>query len=203
MDGNGSTPLRTACINLRLEAVRDLLDIGADEKLVGDLSSENADAFVKKTDDGNSTAGASNIATGGARAESIARVVAMLAAAPADRAWGRRGWLAVLRSRHTAQVAATTAAAFTDGTSRNSSSDSGSGELPVTTRKRSCSAVEDNTAAAVHGEGKARRGGGGGGRGGSAASSASLAGGQDLSEVLKMVTSLEDEGVFRKIVLFL
>ena len=208
VDGNGSTPLRTACVNLRLEAVRDLLDIGADEKLVGDLSSEGA--FVKKIHRSSSSSSSSSDAgssttttTTVTRAESIARVVAMLASAPADRAWGRRGWLAVLRSRHAAEAeaAARSAAAF-DGNSRNCSS---IGALPAS-RKRSCSDVEEeNTAAAAHGVGKAHcccaRGAGRSGSGGSTASSACR---QDSSTtLLEMVASLEDEGVFRRIVLFL
>lgn len=200
VDANGSTPLRTACVNLRLEAVRDLLDIGADERLVGDLSSEGA--FAKKTNNGD-TAGSSTPAPG-ARAESIARVMAMLAAAPADRAWGRRGWLAVLRSRRAA-AAGTVAAAF-DSNSRNSSGGGGgggSGVLPVS-RKRSCSSVEDNTAVATtHGVGKMHRGCSGVGGSASAASTASPAGGQELSALVETVASLEDESVFRKIVLFL
>lgn len=197
VDGNGSTPLYTACVNLRLEAVRDLLDIGADEKLAGDLSSE--DAFAKKMDNVD-TAGASTPAAG-TRTESIDRVLAMLATARADRAWGRRGWLAVVRSRRAA------AAAF-DSNSRNSSSSrsgggsgGGSGALPVS-RKRSSSDMEDSTAAAVHDIGKAHRGGGEGGSS-PGAPVASPAGGQDLSALLEMVASLEDEGVFRRIVLFL
>lgn len=205
VDGKGSTPLRTACVNLRLEAVRDLLDIGADEKLVGDLSSE--DAFVKVMDNGD-TATASTLTTG-TSAESIAHVLSMLAMAPADRAWDRRGWLTLLRSGR--------AAAAFDGNSRNSSSissgsvgggsgSSGSGgsRAPPISRKRPCSDLEDNDAADAHGVGKMSRCFAGTEmRGGPAASKTSSASGQDLSVLLKMVTSLEDEGVFRRIVLFL
>lgn len=212
VDGSGSTPLHTACVNLRLEAVRDLLDIGADEKLVGDLFSE--DAFVRTgKDHGSDTAGATPTtpaaATGGGtrtRAESIARVLAMLATAPADRAWGRRGWAAVLRSRRAA-ARAVAAAAF-DGISRNPSNSGGSGgeALPVS-RKRLSSGVDDDTAAAIQSVGKAHRCAGVDGRvsvsAAPTAAAASSAGGRDLPGLLEMIISLEDEGVFRKVVLFL
>ena len=218
VDANGSTPLHTACVNLRLGAVRDLLDIGADETKVPDLLSSRASVFEKETggdnDDGGSTDTSSSPSTG-ARAESIARVVAMLARAPADRAWRRRGWLVVLRSRRAAAEALGSASRnsrdSSDSSSSSSSSSSehnggeGTGDLPRVSRKRASSDVEDSTAAAaIGGGGKARRSGGiGGGRRGSSASPISSVGGRDVGALVRTVTALEDESVFRRILIFL
>ncbi|CBN74092.1 ankyrin repeat protein [Ectocarpus siliculosus] len=61
LDAEGSTPLHTACVNLQDEAVRDLLDVGANEKLftlsIGD--------FVKTTPDNYGAGGASAAGGGG------------------------------------------------------------------------------------------------------------------------------------------
>ncbi|CAN0505083.1 unnamed protein product [Ectocarpus sp. 12 AP-2014] len=216
LDAEGSTPLHTACVNLQEEAVRDLLDVGANEKLftlsIGD--------FVKTTPDnygsGASAAGGSGGGGGGdtrGRTERISRIMAMLAAAPADRAWRRRGWLAVLRARATAARAAS----VLDSISRFYSSGSGGGgggggtggdeegyggSSRASSRKRA--SFDATTDAFVEGNGsKAGRltteGGGTAGGG----CEAREGGERGLAAVVNTATALEDERVFRRIVLYL
>lgn len=213
LDAEGSTPLHTACVNLQEEAVRDLLDVGANEKLftlsIGD--------FVKTTPDnygsGASAAGGSGGGGGGdtrGRTERISRIMAMLAAAPADRAWRRRGWLAVLRARATAARAAS----VLDSISRFYTSSSGGGggtggdeegyggSSGASSRKRA--SFDATTDAFVEGNGsKAGRfttEGGGTAGGGYAAGEGWERG---LAAVVNIATALEDERVFRRIVLYL
>lgn len=216
LDAEGSTPLHTACVNLQEEAVRDLLDVGANEQLftlsIGD--------FVKTTPSDHYGAGVSAAEGGGggggggttlSRTERIGRVMAMLAAAPADRAWRRRGWLAVLRARATAARAA----AVLDSISRfygGSSSSSGGGDEGgygnrVSSRKRASfdattdEFVEDNNGS------KACRftteGGTATGEDGGGCATSGVGGDRELAAVVKTATALEDEGVFRRIVLYL
>lgn len=90
-DAYGSTPLRTACMYLREDAVQGLLRMGADEKLVN-LSLESYVVQGASRDSLKDSAA-------GTRSERISRVMGMLAAAMADRAWRRRGWLIMLRAR--------------------------------------------------------------------------------------------------------
>ncbi|CAM9371273.1 unnamed protein product [Ectocarpus sp. 8 AP-2014] len=215
LDAEGSTPLHTACVNLQEEAVRDLLDVGADENLftlsIGD--------FVKTTPDNYGSGGAS--AAGGSggggsgdtrgRTERISRIMAMLAAAPADRAWRRRGWLAVLRARATAARAASVLDSISRFYSSSSSGGGGGtggdeegygGSSRASSRKRA--SFDATTDAFVEGNGsKAGRftteegGTAGGGR------AAGEGGERGLAAVVNTATALEDEGVFRRIVLYL
>ncbi|CAM9272983.1 unnamed protein product [Pylaiella littoralis] len=217
-DGKGWTPLRTACVNLREEAVRDLLDIGADETLVEDLlppSSEQLFAKTIRSSGGGGNAASTRTTTAGAtddsrRAESIARVRAMLAAAPADRAWRRRGWLAMLRTakNNRRAVLAVAAAGSGDDSPRRRSlkrmsapcdSEGDDGEA--------VSAAHSGTAAAAAAAAaKASRGGGGergSGAGAAARAAAAAGGGHGFAQLVETLTALEDENVFRRIALFL
>ncbi|CAB1120565.1 unnamed protein product [Ectocarpus sp. CCAP 1310/34] len=213
LDAEGSTPLHTACVNLQEEAVRDLLDVGANEKLftlsIGD--------FVKTTPDnygsGASAAGGRGGGAGGdtrGRTERISRIMAMLRAAPADRAWRRRGWLAVLRARATAARVPS----VLNGISRFYGSSSGGGggtggdeegycgRSRASSRKRASFNATTNTFVEGNGSkaGRFTTEGGGTVGGGCAAG----AGGErGLAAVVNTATALEDERVFRRIVLYL
>ncbi|CAM9123613.1 unnamed protein product [Hapterophycus canaliculatus] len=227
VDNTGSTPLRTACVRLREHAVRDLLEIGADEQLVGDLSLED---FVQNVQGGSKNGGGisgdlaaatSGADASGSRAESIARVRAMLASAPANRAWRRRGWLAILRTRANARRAS----AAHDGDSRNFDSTrtsarhscscgggAGGGVVGRPSRKRSlCSCLGDGTEVVDRTPScKARHACKGGGvaagaaaaGGGAGSMLGSSEGGKDQG-MATAVIALADEEVFRRIVLFL
>lgn len=99
LDASGSTPLRTACVHLREQSVRDLLQMGANEKLFS-LSSDSFSASESVVDSAATpTTAASTTPPTTSRSERIGRVMTMLAAAPANRAWRCRGWLVLLRAR--------------------------------------------------------------------------------------------------------
>lgn len=225
VDDAGATPLRTACVRLREQAVLDLLEIGADEQLVGDLShGDFAPRDGGKNSDGDGSgvgsdpASAATTSLGGGtdasgdRADSIARVLAMLASASADRAWRRRGWLAVLRARATA---------VRDGASRDSrnsvSADTrsrycmgsaGGRVVRRSSRKRRSPCLgDDGEVVDVAAACQARRGCD---RGGVAAVDAASALGssergkdQGMAAAVGMMTALADEEVFRRIMLYL
>ena len=92
-DASGHTPLRLACAYMREQAVADLLREGANEDLLVDLP----DSMVSKN-------GAALPTSNNRDVDAATRVMAMLAGAPAGRAWRRRGWLVLLR-RHTLEYA--------------------------------------------------------------------------------------------------
>ncbi|CAM9548569.1 unnamed protein product [Scytosiphon promiscuus] len=241
VDADGTTPLRAACIHLREEAVQDLLDIGADARLVGDLSPVN---FTRRGKDGCGSSGggghgsgATAAATAAAaaaissgmdvssnRAESIAHIKAMLASASADRAWRRRGWLAILRTRSSARRAlAVRDGNFTNSTSSSSSSSSrygggASGErVRRTSRKRrfprSVNRVDVDDGVTTH---NARRPQGRGELAAGIAAAAATAAAAEffcassaeqqdptMASTVGMITALTEEKVFRRIVLYL
>lgn len=89
-DGDGNTPLLKAADYPSVECVRVLLHWGAKED---HKNKKGADAahFVKSQ--GNPDADR----------EKVSAVLAMLARAPADRAWRRRGWLTMLYARRREQ----------------------------------------------------------------------------------------------------
>ncbi|CAM9157110.1 unnamed protein product [Ectocarpus sp. 4 AP-2014] len=211
LDAEGSTPLHTACVNLQEDAVRDLLDVGANEKLftlsIGD--------FVKTTPDnygsGASAAGGRGGGDTRGRTEIISRIMAMLAVAPADRAWRRRGWLAVLRARATAARAAS----VLDSISRfySSSSSGGGGGTGGDEEGHGCSSrascrkrasLDVTTDELVEGNGSKAGRFTTEGRGTAGGGCAAEEGGErGLAAVVNTATALEDERVFRRIVLYL
>ncbi|CAN0035215.1 unnamed protein product [Ectocarpus sp. 12 AP-2014] len=87
-DELNKTPLHTACINSSITGVELLLRWGADEKLTNDDGDTPADVIGDWPDVDND--------------EEIEvdnqRIRRMLARAPADRSWRRRGWLVLSRS---------------------------------------------------------------------------------------------------------
>ncbi|CAM9644452.1 unnamed protein product [Ectocarpus sp. 4 AP-2014] len=104
---DGDTPLHVACHCGWADAVRLLLRHGADEtarcdlgKTPGDVSRREALRAARRRRRGFRTADGGG---GGCRndfpAETAEAIRAALAAAPAGRAWRRRGWLAMLRAR--------------------------------------------------------------------------------------------------------
>ena len=84
----GKTPLHHACILSRVGAVELLLGWGADEKLTAELIGTAEDTLglweAEDVDD--------------QRKADDQRIRRMLARAPADRSWRRRGWLVLARS---------------------------------------------------------------------------------------------------------
>ncbi len=89
-DNTGKTPLHAACLSNRegIAAVVDLLlRWGADETAVDNEGRTPAERL-------------SGVPDGGSRSqEDVDRAQLLLARAPADRAWRRRGWLVMLRAR--------------------------------------------------------------------------------------------------------
>eukprot|EP00752_Nemacystus_decipiens_P002423 g2284.t1 len=82
---NERTPLHEACCASSVSAVEILLRRGADETLVDETGDRPAD-HVGKWGEGDEARKADN-----------QRIRHMLARAPADRSWGRRGWLVLAR----------------------------------------------------------------------------------------------------------
>lgn len=133
VDKAGSTPLQIACAYLREQAVSDLLSMGADEKIVD--PSAAGSSFDSKTHGRKGV----NAANGQHHANSVARVRAMLAAAPAERAWRRRGWLVTLRARMRCTQASTVDRQRSEQSSR-------ADELSDASRMDMCTIkVEDDT----------------------------------------------------------
>ncbi|CAM9878530.1 unnamed protein product [Ectocarpus fasciculatus] len=86
---NEGTPLHTACRRSSVAGVEILLRWGADEKLTDDGGNTPTDVIGASSENGNND-------------EEIEvdnqRIRQMLARAPADRSWRRRGWLVLSRS---------------------------------------------------------------------------------------------------------
>lgn len=90
----GETPLHGACKALRVSAVQQLLRFGADEGAVdrdGRTPSAMASDLLQSQ-------------CPGMFRDMLKIILQLLAAAPADKAWRRRGWLLMLRSRQQEQV---------------------------------------------------------------------------------------------------
>lgn len=84
---DGSTPLHLACTHLKLSAVRLLLRHDADETSLngaGETPSSVVASFQAELDRDE---------------ELVNRIMKVLAEAPAERAWRRRGWLVMTRTR--------------------------------------------------------------------------------------------------------
>ncbi|CAM9810930.1 unnamed protein product [Scytosiphon promiscuus] len=85
----GETPLHKACESLRVSAVQQLLLYGADQAAV-DAGGRTPAAL---------TAQLFQSQCPGMFRDMLQRILSLLATAPADRTWRRRGWLLMLRSR--------------------------------------------------------------------------------------------------------
>lgn len=85
----GETPLHKACKALRVTAVQQLLRFGANQAAV-DAGGRTPAAL---------TAQLFQSQCPGMFRDMLQRILGLLAMAPADRAWRRRGWLLMLRSR--------------------------------------------------------------------------------------------------------
>ncbi|CAM9571246.1 unnamed protein product [Laminaria digitata] len=201
VDASGATPLRVACVSLREKAIQDLLRMGADEKLVR-LSPDGGGGGGGGGDGGGGGGGGGGVE----RTERIARVMAMLAAAPRDRAWRRRGWLPLLLARVVAvcprrSLASMLVILWTGGGSGGGggggggghrSSSSCSNSSTNTSSSSSSSRTSSTSSNGNHGEKNASTAGGG--RGGRDAG---------LMEAVARTLLLDDDSVFRQIVTFL
>eukprot|EP00752_Nemacystus_decipiens_P012250 g10858.t1 len=90
----GETPLHGACRALRVSAVQQLLRFGADEGAVdrdGCTPSALASSLLQSQ-------------CPGMFRDMLKIILQLLAAAPADKVWRRRGWLVMLRSRQRGEV---------------------------------------------------------------------------------------------------
>ncbi|CAM9398725.1 unnamed protein product, partial [Hapterophycus canaliculatus] len=85
----GETPLHKACKALRVSAVQQLLRYGANQAAV-DVGGRTPAAL---------TAQLFQSQCPGMFRDMLQRILSLLATAPADRTWRRRGWLLMLRSR--------------------------------------------------------------------------------------------------------
>ena len=91
--GDGYTPLHDACYQSYVDCVEILLRWGADDKLT-DASRETAEDVVGEWERN----GEEEDAESEQRKADDERIRWMLARAPADRSWRRRGWLVMARS---------------------------------------------------------------------------------------------------------
>eukprot|EP00752_Nemacystus_decipiens_P010666 g9497.t1 len=95
-DKNGSTPLHAACKESYLRAVELLLRWGADETRANDLEDKPFD--MVGTWEADVTDWGYDRESNDERKADDQRIRQMLASAPADRSWRRRGWLVLCRS---------------------------------------------------------------------------------------------------------
>lgn len=176
---NGETPLHVACARLNVNAVKILLDFGADLTAVDDNGITLAEALgtsisPDSEDDGDTLA------------RKHERVRDMLARAPADRAWRRRSWLVMCRRRSISQqhgIGATSTRQSIEGLV-STPPDRGH-------RKKKAKTNEGDSVGV----------GGGCDRG--EASSASAEPHEEFEESMTAVFGLNEEGIFRTITSFL
>ena len=175
-DDEGRTPLHQACSRCwkGVDAMVDLLlRWGADETALDGLGDSPAELVF---DNMEYFRNATNLAT----PDEIERARLLLSRAPADRAWRRRGWLVMLRSRD--DKARST---------RSSDSDSGSGGGPCVQREgEGCKAAKTDAA-------------GGGGIHVRLGADGESGDAKALSGVVALLTEVEPECVFRTIVGYL
>ena len=183
-DNSGLTPLHHACRQESPDALVDLLiRWGADETAVSNCGVTPADVLADNRR---------------CSREQVERVRLLLARAPADRAWRRRCWLVVLRSRASkgsGQSHDGRGSSSSDAAGSNAVDGDGDGEP-----KRPSASGSDGSQGAEHGGGGQPCGddGGGGGGGGEVG-----ADGGDLSCLVALLVGLGVEGVFRTVVGFL
>ena len=173
-DTDESTPLHEACYHKPrgLEVtVSILLRWGADETAADKYGRTPADML-------NLASPFENVEPQGSQ-EDVERVHLLLARAPADRAWRRRGWLVMLRSRASKVEVA--------------SNDNGgcSNIAGIQERERRQIARTKIAAGVEHG------------MRGQASSSGGLGAGGELSDIVAVLLGLELDGLFRTVVSFL
>eukprot|EP00752_Nemacystus_decipiens_P014386 g12796.t1 len=184
-DEEENTPLHLACLERPrgLEMSVDLLlRWEADETTLNKSGQSPADVLSRNLD--------GNLPR--CSQEEVERVRLLLSRAPADRAWRRRSWLVMLRSR------AWQAAAASHGNDDNGGKSGGSSnvEAGIHDGGRRKIARMNGTLGAEHG-GQANGGGGAG------AESGGEANGLGLSGIVTLLVEVGLEGVFRTVVSFL
>eukprot|EP00752_Nemacystus_decipiens_P008061 g7205.t1 len=178
-DIDGNTPLHAACWGRRqgVEAAVDLLlRRGADETALTEDGHSPADMLDVDMNDDVDNPSTQN---------EIERTRLLLVRAPADRAWRRRGWLAVLRSR-----SKETRTTSPDGDSENEGGSSNWGRDTEGGRRK---------VARTHGSGGAERSV----HGKVGAGSGTEGKGEGWSGVVELLLGMEVDGVFRTVVGFL
>lgn len=182
----GTTPLHQACLGPRkgLEvAVKLLLQWGADKTVLDARKRTAADMIDSKLEDGEPECSQ----------EEVGRVRLLLSFGPsADKVWGRRSWLVMLRSRTTkAERAGDDGGSAPDG--GDDSGGAAESSQDITGRK----VPRDESAEDVERRTRVRVGGDGGDVAGAAG------GVEALSGVVWWLAGVEREDVFRAVVKFL
>lgn len=179
LGGTGETPLHVACSWLNVNAVKILLDFGTDLTAIDKHGNTLAEALgISFPPDGEDD--------GATLARKHERLRDMLARAPANRAWRRRSWLVMCRSRSISQqhgIGAT-------GTRR---SIEGLGSKPPD-QGHTSKKTKTNEGVSV---------GVGGGCDRGEASTASAEPHDEFEELMTPVFGLNEEGIFRTITSFL